>query len=222
MVKEKIVFSWSSGKDSALSLYEIQETDKYEIVSLLTTVSEEYDRIFMHGVRKTLLDRQAESLGLPINKIFVSSSPSNDEYEAKMKETLLAYKEKGVKTVVFGDIFLEDLKEYRESKLSLVDMKGLYPIWKCDTKELVKKFINSGFKAIVTCVDSKVLDKSFVGRIIDEDFIRDLPGNVDPCGENGEFHSFAYDGPVFKEQVKFTVGEIVLRDTFYFCDLLPE
>ncbi|MDD3013583.1 MAG: diphthine--ammonia ligase [Candidatus Gastranaerophilales bacterium] len=222
MEKEKIVFSWSSGKDSALCLHEVLESNKYEIISLLTTVSEEYDRIFMHGVRKTLLDSQAESLGIPLNKVFVSSSPSNDEYEAKMKETLLAYKEKGVGSVAFGDIFLEDLKEYRDKKLAIVDMKGLYPIWKRDSKELVKKFIDLGFKAIVTCVNSKVLDKSFVGRVIDDDFLNDLPENVDPCGENGEFHSFAFEGPIFKEKIKFKVGEIVLRDTFYFCDLLPE
>jgi uncharacterized protein (TIGR00290 family) len=222
MEKEKILFSWSSGKDSALSIYEIKESGKYEIISLLTTVSDEYDRIFMHGVQRILLEKQAESLGFPLIKIFVSSSPSNDEYEAKMHKTLLAYKDKGVKTVAFGDIFLEDLKEYRENKLALVDMKGLYPVWKRDSKDLVRKFINLGFKAIVTCVDSKVLDRSFVGRVIDEDFLKDLPENVDPCGENGEFHSFVFDGPIFKEKVRFTVGEKVTRDTFYYCDLLPD
>ncbi|OGI31329.1 MAG: ATP-binding protein [Candidatus Melainabacteria bacterium RIFOXYA12_FULL_32_12] len=222
MEKEKIIFSWSSGKDSSLCLYEVMKSGKYEVVSLLTTISEDYDRISMHGVPRVLLERQAESIGLPLNKIFISPCPDNSEYEAKMEEFLLSYKEKGVETVAFGDIFLDSLRKYREEKLAVVDMKALFPLWKRNTVDITRKFIDLGFKTITTCVDSNLLDKSFVGRIIDDNFLGELPENVDPCGENGEYHSFAFDGPIFRESIGFKTGEIVLRDGFYYCDLIPE
>jgi len=219
---EKIIFTWSGGKDSAMALYELQRTHSYEVSALLTTITEDYERISMHGVRRILLERQADSLGLSLEKVFISKNTSNEEYESKMQEALIKYRATGVSSVVFGDIFLEDLRKYREDNLSKVDMKGIFPIWKRDTTELAHTFIDLGFKAVVTCVDSNVLDKKFVGRVFDEQFLSELPSTVDPCGENGEFHSFVYDGPIFRERIAFTMGDIVLRDNrFYFCDLIP-
>ena len=221
-MSKKILFAWSSGKDSALALYEIRKTPRYEIVALLTTVTKDYDRISMHGVRRVLLEQQAASLGLPLEKVLITKNSSNEEYEARMKDKLMEYQSRGVSAVAFGDIFLEDLKKYRENNLAKIEWQALFPIWKRDTVELSRSFVKLGFKAIITCVDSKVLDKSFVGRAYDEDFLKDLPPAIDPCGENGEFHSFAFAGPVFKEKISFTIGEIVLRDNrFYFCDLMP-
>jgi len=218
---QKVLFSWSGGKDSALSLYEIQKSKEYQILSLLTTVTEDYDRISMHGVPRTLLEQQAHSLGLPLEKVYIPRNSSNEEYESRLREVLARFEQQGVSSVVFGDIFLEDVKKYREDNLARVGMKGIFPIWGRDTVELIRSFIALGFKAITTCIDTKVLDKSFIGRIIDEQFLADLPPNVDPGGENGEFHSFVFDGPIFKERISFTTGETVLRDSFYFIDLLP-
>lgn len=221
-MNKKVILSWSGGKDSAMSLHEIQKPNNYEVSALLTTVTEDYDRISMHGVRRILLEQQAESLGLPLEKIYITKNASNDEYETKIEEKLVEYHRKGVSSVVFGDIFLEDLRKYREGNLSKIGMKGIFPIWKRDTTELASTFMDLEFKAVVTCVDSKVLDKTFVGRMFDKQFLTDLPTGVDPCGENGEFHSFVYDGPIFREKIKFTIGEIVLRDNrFHFCDLIP-
>ncbi|MCX6112786.1 MAG: diphthine--ammonia ligase [Proteobacteria bacterium] len=219
---EKAFFAWSGGKDSAMALYELQKIHSYEIWALLTTVTEGYDRISMHGVQRILLEQQAESLGLPLEKIYITKQASNNEYETKMKDKLMDYKSRGVSSVVFGDIFLEDLRKYREENLSKVGMKGIFPLWKRETTELAHTFIDLGFKAVITCVDSNVLDKRFVGRVYDEQFLQELPSGVDPCGENGEFHSFVYDGLIFKERIAFTMGDIVLRDNrFYFGDLIP-
>jgi len=218
---EKVLFTWSGGKDSDMALYELQKGSAYEVSALLTTVTEKYDRVSMHGVRRILLEKQAESLGLPLEKIFISEKSSNEEYEAKMKEKLTSYKSRGILSVVFGDIFLEDLKKYREENLSKIGMKAIFPIWKQDTTKLAGRFIDSGFKAVITCVDTNVLDKNFAGRIFDKEFLSDLPPSIDPCGENGEFHSFVFDGPVFKKKISFKIGETVLRDNrFCFCDLI--
>lgn len=219
---EKLLFTWSGGKDSAMALYELRKTTAYEVLALLTTVTEDYDRVSMHGVRRVLLEQQALSLGLPLEIVHISKNTSNEEYELKMKEKLLTYKSKGVSSVVFGDIFLDDLRKYREENLSKIGLKGAFPLWKKDTKTLAQEFINLGFKAIITCVDSKVLDGQFVGRLYDSQFLNNLPSNVDPCGENGEFHSFVYDGPIFRCEIAFSVGDVVLRNNrFYFCDLVP-
>lgn len=218
---ERVILSWSGGKDSALSLYEIQNADDYEISALLTTVTEDYDRISMHGVRRILLEQQAAFLGLPLETILISKGASNEEYESKMRAVLLKYLKAGVSSVVLGDIFLEDLRRYREDNLAEIGMRGIFPLWKRDTDELARIFLDSGFKAIVTCVDSNVLDKTFVGRVFDERFLSRLPPNIDPCGENGEFHSFTYDGPIFQQKISCTVGEVTLReDRFYYCDLI--
>ena len=218
---EKVLFTWSGGKDSILALYELQIRSDYEIVALLTVLTEDYDRISMHGVRSILLERQADSLRLPIEKVYISKNSSNEEYEAKMREVLQRYLTADVSSVVFGDIFLEDLRKYREDNLSKIGMKAVFPIWKRDTTDLAHEFIDLGFKAIITCVDSNVLDKAFVGRLYDQQFLSELPSTVDPCGENGEFHSFVYDGPIFQKRVPYTKGEIVFRDgRFWYCDLI--
>ena len=218
---EMILVSWSGGKDSCLALDEIQKAGHYRVAALLTTVTRDYDRISMHGVRRILLERQAESLGLPLRQIFISKGATNAEYELELTAALAAYREAGVKAIAFGDLFLEDIRSYRERLLAQLGMKGVFPIWKQETAGLIGRFIDSGFKAVVTCVDARVLDQSFAGRMIDHDFLRQLPPSVDPCGENGEFHSFVFDGPIFQEEVKFSLGEVVLRDSFWFCDLLP-
>jgi uncharacterized protein (TIGR00290 family) len=187
----------------------------------LSTVTDGYHRISMHGVREELLERQAESLGFRLHKILIPQNPTNEAYESIMREVLTRYKNENIHSVAFGDIFLEDLRKYREENLGKAGMKGIFPLWRRNTGELVRSFIDFGFRAIVTCVDSKLLDSSFVGREINHDFIRRLPPHIDPCGENGELHSFVFGGPHFKEEVTFTIGETVLRDSFYFCDLLP-
>jgi len=219
---ETVLFCWSGGKDSAIALYEIQRSQRYEIISLLTTITEDYDRVSLHGVPRTLVEQQAYSLGLPMAKVFIPKSSSNEEYESKMRETLIRFKQAGVSSVVFGDVSLEWVKEYRENNLPKLGMKGIFPIWGRDTTELTGAFIDLGFQAIVTCVNSKVLGERFLGRVLDKQFLAELPPNVDPAGENGEFHSFVFDGPIFKERITYTLGERVLRDSFYFCDLLPE
>jgi len=222
MPAEKAILSWSGGRESALALHEIRKSGKYEIPALLTTLSEDYDRIVMHGVRRTLLEQQADSVGLPLEKVFISQDAPGGDYESRMRELLTKYSADGVTSVVFGDVFLEDLRKYREDNLSRIGMKGVFPLWKEDTAELARRFIDSGFRAVIACVDTKFLDGKFAGRIYDEQFLSELPASVDPCGENGEFHSFVFDGPVFSRKIEYRRGKIVLRDNrFCFCDLLP-
>lgn len=220
---QKVIFSWSGGKDSAFALHEFRKADGFEVVLLLTTFSEEYDRVSMHGVRKALIEKQAASLDLPLEEVSVPKDFSNEEYEKRMGEVLLRQKKQGVSAVVFGDIFLEDLRKYREEKLEKIGMKALFPIWKRkDTSSMAREFIKTGFKAIVVCIDSKVLSRSFAGREFDDGFLAELPSAVDPCGENGEFHSFTYAGPIFGKNIQFEKGSIVRRENrFYYCDLKP-
>jgi len=220
-MSKDIFLSWSGGKDSSLALYEIQKAGTHNVAALLTTITEDYDRISMHGVRVALLEQQAESLGLPLKKILIPKDSTNEVYEARMRALLEAGLRDGIDTVAFGDIFLEDLKIYREKNLAQLDMKGLFPIWKRDSAELAQTFIKMGFKAVLACIDTAHLDPSFAGRAYDQDLLRDLPPNVDPCGENGEFHSFAFVGPIFKHRINHTVGEVVRRDRYCFCDLVP-
>jgi uncharacterized protein (TIGR00290 family) len=244
-MKEKVVFCWSGGKDSALALNRVLRDNRYEVGSLLTTCNEHFQRVSMHGVRLELLDRQAASIGLPLEKVFVSQRSSNEEYQQKMSACLLAHKARGVTSCAFGDIFLEDLKRWREENLARIGMRGIFPIWKIDSRELIREFFALGFGTVICCVNDAYLDETAVGRNMDEEFMRALPPNVDPCGENGEFHSFAFSGPVFRQPVKFKVGEKVYRPVevthpadsnsayvcptsgpratkgFWFCDLLP-
>jgi uncharacterized protein (TIGR00290 family) len=219
---KKVLLSWSGGKDSVLALHVLQRAGAYEILALLTTVTEEYDRVSMHGVRRKLIERQAASVGLPLEIVFIPKEITNEEYGAKMRAVLEKYLAAGVSAVVFGDIFLEDVRRYREDNLAKIGMEGIFPLWDRDTAEVAHTFIDLGFQAVTTCVDSQALDKKFIGRILDKQFLSELPSTVDPCGENGEFHSFVYDGPILQEQVLHTKGEIVLGDgRFYYCDLIP-
>lgn len=217
-----VLMSWSGGKDSCVALYEIQKSQKYRVAALLTTVTRDYDRISMHGVRRVLLERQAASLGLPLHQVLISKEASNEEYEMKMAEAFSIYRAQGIDSIVFGDLFLADIRAYREQFLARHKMRGLFPVWRRDTSAFIREFIELGFRGVVTCVNSAVLEESFAGRVIDEDFLSALPSHVDPCGENGEFHSFVFAGPSFKDVLRFSVGETVLRNSFWFCDLLPE
>jgi uncharacterized protein (TIGR00290 family) len=221
-MRKKVLVTWGGGKDSALALYELRKSKEYEIMAILTTITQDYERISMHGVRQVLLEKQTESLKIPLEKVLISKGASNEEYENKMKSLLTKYQKKGINQVVFGDIFLEDVRKYREENLAKIEMTGLYPLWGRDTNELAKKFIDLNFRSIITCVDTELLDGKFVGREFDREFLSKLPKKVDPCGENGEFHSFVYDGPIFEYPIKFEIGKKVLRENrFYFCDLIP-
>jgi len=218
----KLAVAWSGGKDSALALHRLIGSDEYEVETLLTTITEGYDRISMHGVRTCLLERQAVSLGLKILKVFVPKECTNEMYESRMRAAVEALLSMGVSGMAFGDIFLEEVRRYRERSLSGTGIEPIFPLWKEDTAELAHRFVDLGFKAIVTCLDSEALDKSFVGRELDHRFLSDLPPSVDPCGENGEFHTYVYYGPMFQRRVLFDTGETVFRNKrFYFTDLLP-
>lgn len=246
----KAYINWSGGKDASFALWQLQQEGKYDIRCLFTTLSGAHRRVSMHGVRETLLDEQAKQTGIPLVKAWLPENASMEDYNAIMQEQLSAFGAEGVEHAVFGDIFLEDLRTYRETQLSKVGMQGVFPLWKQDSAGLVKTFIAAGFKAVVVCVNAKYLPASFAGRLIDEAFLADLPAGVDPCGENGEFHTFVFEGPIFKAPVAFKTGETVERlytpardegsncykdegddcfntkpndwDTrFYFCDLLP-
>lgn len=236
-MKQKAIFNWSSGKDSALALYKTLQEEKFEITSLLTSINEEFQRISMHGVSVSLLEKQAESLGFPLIKLELPKEPSMEEYQELMSSTMTKIKSQGVTHSIFGDIFLEDLRKYREDQLQSIGMEAFFPLWKKNTTDLIHEFLDLGFKTIVTCVNETYLDKSFAGRIIDESFIKDLPENVDPCGENGEFHTFTFDGPIFKNAIDFEIGEVVKKNypkpksdeneedgeyIFWFCDLISK
>lgn len=210
-MKKKALFNWSSGKDSALALYKIVQNEEYEICCLLTSVNQQFQRISMHGVRVELLEQQAQSIGLPLEIMQIPEMPTMEAYEAVMQTTLSKLKEQGIAYSIFGDIFLEDLRKYREDKLAEIGFEGIFPLWKVPTANLIQEFIGLGFKTIVVCVNERFLDKSFVGRVIDQDFINDLPENVDVCGENGEFHTFTFDGPIFSKPIEFEIGEVVYR-----------
>jgi uncharacterized protein (TIGR00290 family) len=219
---EKVLLSWSGGKDSVLALRTLQKNGNFQIVALVTTITKGYDRVSMHGIRRILLEQQADSIGIHLEKIFIADNASNEEYESKFSEVVLEYKKMGINSIVFGDIFLEDIRRYREDLLRGIGMSGLFPIWAKNSMELANIFIKSGFKAVITCVDSRAIDKSFAGREYDEQFLSDLPAGVDPCGENGEFHTFVYGGHIFKIPIIFAKGEVVFRDNrFYYCDLIP-
>lgn len=234
MPEHKTYFNWSSGKDSALALHYLLNDKNYSIEHLVTSVNSFHNRVSMHGLRRELLEQQIMSLGIAHSTIELPEQPSMLEYETAMKEKVAQLKEQGFACAAFGDIFLEDLKKYREQQLALMEISAVFPLWQRNTKDLLNEFIGLGFKAILVCINSSLLDVSFAGRIIDKAFINDLPEEVDPCGENGEFHTFCFDGPVFKQPVPFAVGEKIYREYtspgndqknnmgFWFCDLIPE
>ncbi|MBE0423663.1 MAG: diphthine--ammonia ligase [Lutibacter sp.] len=242
MNKIKAIFNWSGGKDSALALYHTIKEEKFDITALMTTVNAKFNRISMHGVRNELLYAQGKSIGIPIKEIRLPEMPSMLAYDETMKTVLLELKKKEITHSIFGDIFLEDLRTYRENKLKEVGLKAHFPLWKRNTTEIVHEFIDLGFKTVVVCVKAELLGEDFTGRIIDRDFLKDLPKNVDPCGENGEFHTFVFDGPIFKKPIAYTLGEKIYKEYeapknkedncflsamdkkpagFYFCDLIP-
>jgi len=219
-MREKAIVSWSGGKDSALALYEAAA--EHDIVALLTTVTSEYDRISMHGVRTHLLQQQAAALGYPLEQVPIPRRCVNDEYESRMREALTRFHSAGVSRVVCGDIFLEDVRRYREERLLGEGLTGVFPLWQRDSRELAHRFIRLGFRAVLCCVDTQVLDESFAGRVYEESLLADVPASVDPCGENGEFHTFVFAGPNLARPVTYTLGEYVLRDgRFGYRDLLP-
>ncbi len=225
--------NWSSGKDASLAYHLLQSLPDYEVTHLLTTLSEEHERVFMHGVREQLLDMQAARMGKPLIKVKLPSSPNDELYKAAMMQIMHALKSEGVAAAAYGDIFLDDLRNYREEQLKQVGIKAVFPLWKRDTRALAQVVSQSGIEAIIVCVNDKYLGREFLGRRIDADFLADLPANVDPCGENGEYHTFVTNAPFFSEPVNVASGEIVYRsyksgsdDTnwdsgFYFMDLIP-
>jgi uncharacterized protein (TIGR00290 family) len=219
---ESIIFCWSGGKDSAMALHALLQRNDVRVTALLTTVTEGYERISMHGVRRELLKLQAQSSNLPLHEVRIPPQCVNPTYEARMEEALRVHFERGVRKVAFGDIFLEDLRAYREKHLSRIGMTALFPIWKRDTRELIRHFHANKFRAIAVCVDPRILDPSLAGRELDASFFHDLPFHADPCGENGEFHTFVFDGPVLRFPISVRTGEVVNRDGFVFCDLLSQ
>src|SRR5690242_5694340 len=222
-VPQEVIVAWSGGKDSALALREIVRDGRYRVTALLTTVTGEYDRISMHGVRRTLLERQAASLGLPLEQVVITPGATNDEYEAKMAAALDALRRRvpALDTVVFGDLFLADIRAYRERMLARVGLRALFPLWLRDTRALAHDFVRLGYRAVLVCVDSHQPAADFAGREFDAELLRELPSGVDPCGENGEFHTFVYAGPGFRDPVRHERGPVVLRDRrFVYCDLV--
>lgn len=239
MDKIPAIFSWSGGKDSSYALYKILKEGQYDIKYLLSTINGNYKRLSMHGVREELIQAQADSIGLPLLKAYVYEA-SNTEYEKQMEEILRQARAENINHVIFGDIFLEDLRQYREQKMATLDMQCVFPIWKTDTKWLVNDFIARGFKTITCCVNDGYLDANWCGRMIDKSFIDELPQTVDPCGENGEFHSFCFEAPIFKKKMNIVTGEKTykaleikfadhptpIKDMgtkgFWFCDILNQ
>jgi len=218
--RPKIIVSWSSGKDSAFALHEIRSANAYEVVGVLTTVTAAFGRVSMHGVREELLDAQIASLGLSCCKIYIPSPCPNSVYEREMAAVLTEAKRNGVTHVLFGDLFLQDIRAYRERQLAGLGLQGVFPLWMRDTAQLARQMLDAGVQATLTCVDLRKLDSSFAGRSFDADLLRCLPAGIDPCGENGEFHTFVSAGPMLRAPIPVTIGEIVERDGFAFADLL--
>lgn len=219
-VASATALSWSGGKDSALTLWTVRDQG-IEPLALITTVTDEYNRISMHGVRRELLCRQAKATGIPLVEVRIPPGCVNEVYETRMAQAFASPPLSGVQEVAFGDLFLEDVRAYRQTRLAANDMRGLFPLWGRDTSVLAREFIAAGFQAYIVCLDPRALDASFAGRTYDERLLADLPASVDPCGENGEFHTFVHAGPIFAEPIACETGEVVEREGFLFCDLKP-
>jgi len=219
-MKPRLWLSWSSGKDSAWALHVLRRKDDYEICGLLTTINETASRVAMHAVRETLLEKQAEAAGLPLIKVPIPHPCPNEAYEAAMAKAMDRAKAEKVSVMAFGDLFLEDVRNYRIEKLAPTGIEPVFPVWGLETPALAREMVAAGLRAHVTCVDPKQLDPKFAGRTFDDTFLDDLPDDVDPCGENGEFHSFAYAGPMFAAPIPVKPGAVVERDGFVFADLV--
>ncbi|HEX5361431.1 MAG TPA: hypothetical protein VFW49_10135 [Fluviicoccus sp.] len=217
----KTLLSWSSGKDSAWALHLLRQNPDFTVTGLFCTVNAAFDRVAMHGVRRELLQRQAEAVGLPVNVLEIPYPCSNEDYAAVMSAFVDQARRDGVESFAFGDLFLEDIRRYREERLAGTGIEPVFPLWGIPTAELAQTMVGSGLQARVTCLDPRQLPSSFAGRAFNAEFLRELPPGVDPCGENGEFHTFAHDGPMFLHAVPLTVGETVERDGFVFTDLRP-
>lgn len=218
--KQKTWMSWSTGKDSAFALFALRQEHNFKVTSLLTTITEPYYRVSMHGVREALLDQQAYQLGLPIQKIYIPNSCTNEIYQEKMKAGIKTARNIDISCISFGDIFLEDVKNYRIKMMNGTGIKPFFPLWGQCPKTLAHTIIQSGIKSVLTCVDLTKLPHSFLGREYNFDLLSELPANVDPCGENGEFHTFVYDSPLFMHSINIKHGECVTKDGFAFCDIL--
>jgi uncharacterized protein (TIGR00290 family) len=221
-VRPKAWLAWSSGKDSAWALHTVREAGSFDVVALLTTVNRTHGRVAMHAVREGLLEMQAAAAGLPLVKVPIPSPCSNEIYENAMSEAMARASDEGVRHVIFGDLFLEDVRAYREKQLSRCEMTPAFPLWGIETRALAQAMIAGGLRAYLTCVDPRKLERGFAGRRFNAELLADLPRGLDPCGENGEFHTFACAGPMFRAEIAVTVGEIVERDGFVFADLLPQ
>jgi len=221
MNPKKTLLSWSSGKDSAWALHVLRGRSDVEVVGLMTTVNQMHQRVAIHAVRVALLQRQAEATGLPLHVIDLPSPCTNAQYEQAMAGFVAESKQRGIECMAFGDLFLADIKEYREAKLSGTGIMPLFPLWQMPTDKLAREMIRSGLRAVITCVDPRQLPIGFAGREFNEQFLADLPAGIDPCGERGEFHTFAFAGPMFGAQVHIEVGELVERDGFGYADVLP-
>jgi uncharacterized protein (TIGR00290 family) len=218
--RERVLVAWSSGKDGAFALHVLREHG-VEVTGLLTTVSGPFERVAMHAVRLDLVRAQAEAVGLPLLEVRIPSPCPNELYEAAMAEALAAARGQGTTAVAFGDLFLEDVRRYREERMAGTGLRALFPLWGRPTRDLAEEMLAAGQKAVLTCVDPRALPRELAGRAFDASLLRELPPGVDPCGENGEFHSFAWDGPAFRRAVPVRVGEVVERDGFVFADVLP-
>ncbi|HUH04560.1 MAG TPA: hypothetical protein VML75_21335 [Kofleriaceae bacterium] len=219
MTATRAVVSWSSGKDSAYAVHVLRQQPDLELVGVLTTVTDEYGRVSMHGVRESVLDRQIVELGLPCRKIRIPRACTNEIYEQRMAEVLKDCLSAGIEQVVFGDLFLRDIRAYRERNLARLGMRGIFPLWERDTAVLAREMVEAGLRAVITCVDPRVLPRTFAGRVYDHRFLDDLPPGIDPCGENGEFHSVTIAGPMLRKRLPVRVGDIVDRDDFVFADV---
>ena len=221
MTRPKALLSWSSGKDAAWALHVLRQQGEVEVVGLLTTTNEAFERVAMHGVREALLEAQAEAAGLPLWKVPLPWPCSNEAYESRMADVCARAVAQGIEAMAFGDLFLEDVRDYRIQKLAGTGLRPLFPIWNPDTATLARDMIQGGLKATLACVDPRALDAAFAGRAFDAALLAELPPAVDPCGERGEFHTFAWDGPMFRHPVAIRRGEVVERDGFVFADLVP-
>jgi uncharacterized protein (TIGR00290 family) len=222
IVRPKAWLAWSSGKDSAWALHTVRQAGEFDVVALLTTVNRTHGRVAMHAVRESLLETQAAAAGLPLVQVPIPSPCPNEIYEQAMSEAMTRAQSEGVRHVIFGDLFLEEVRAYRERQLAKCGMTPLFPLWGRDTRQLAQDMLAGGLSAFLTCVDPRQLDRAFAGRRFDKDLLAALPRHVDPCGEQGEFHTFANAGPMFRVEIPVAAGEIVERDGFVFADLLPQ